>query len=135
MDKPHNEYLKMFYEGGIIGVCLFLFALLGTLINLIYVVRRSRPENWMASAAYMAWIGFILMAIVDNPLVYGNNFLHPLFMMVGAANAIQRRESSMHPGQPSEESGQGMVTNQAIAAGLESVGGSQRLRPKKIMLR
>ncbi len=88
MDKPHNEYLRMFYEGGMIGVAAFIFGLLGTLVNLIIIMRKTKEWNWPVCAAFMSWIGFILMAIVDNPLVYGNNFLHIAFFLVGAANGI-----------------------------------------------
>lgn len=88
IDKPHNEYLKMLYEGGFIGLSLFVFGMLGTLANLWWNLSKTGQTNWVTSAAIMGWLGFLLMAIVDNPLVYGNNFLHPLFMLVGAANGI-----------------------------------------------
>ena len=88
MDKPHNEYLKMLYEGGATGLSLFLLGMIGTLGNLWWNLAKTGQTNWVTSAAIMGWVGFILMAIVDNPLVYGNNFLHPLFMLVGAANGI-----------------------------------------------
>lgn len=94
MDKPHNEYLKMLYDTGYVGLAAFSIGLLGTLANLRRVLRQSDERNWAASAAYLGWIGFILMSIVDNPLVYGVNFLHPLFMMVGAANAIAAHQQA-----------------------------------------
>ncbi len=88
MDKPHNEYLKMLYDGGYIGLGLFVLGLVLTLANLYRILRATKNRNWATSAAIMGWIGLILMAIVDNPLVYGNNFMHPLFFLVGAANGI-----------------------------------------------
>lgn len=88
MDKPHNEYLRIFYEGGVVGLTAFLFGLIGTLIHLSLILYRTKRWNWPASAAFMAWIGFLLLAIVDNPLVYGNNFVHVVFFLVGAASGI-----------------------------------------------
>lgn len=88
MDKPHNEYLRMFYEGGVIGLGLFVFALIGTLINIIWILNQTKKWNWAPTAAFISWIGLILMAIVDNPLVYGNNFVHIAFFLVGASNGI-----------------------------------------------
>jgi len=90
MDKPHNEYLKMYFEGGYVGLSLFLLAITGTWLNIRRVLRQSKAEddNWPASAAYMGLFAFVTMAAVDNPLVYGNNFMHPLFALVGAANAL-----------------------------------------------
>lgn len=91
MDKPHNEYLRIFYEGGVLGLAAFLFGLIGTLIHLSLILYRTKQWNWPASAAFMAWIGFMLLAIVDNPLVYGNNFVHIVFFLVGAASGIEAR--------------------------------------------
>jgi O-antigen ligase len=88
MDKPHNEYLKMFFEGGLVGLATFVFGLVGTLANLIWILWKTGSSNWAASAGFMAWVGFILMSFFDNPLVYGNNILHPIFFLVGAANGI-----------------------------------------------
>ncbi len=88
MDKPHNEYLKILYEGGYLGLGFFALGIVATLINLYRILRSTRNRNWASSAAIMGFIGFILMAIVDNPLVYGNNFMHPVFFLVGAANGI-----------------------------------------------
>ena len=89
MDKPHNEYLKMFFEGGIFALALFLLALGGTWLNLVRLVRTADPAgNWPAIAAYLGLFGFALLATVDNPLVYGNNFLHPVFALIGAANGL-----------------------------------------------
>ena len=60
----------------------------------------------------MGWIGFILMAIVDNPLVYGNNFMHPLFFLVGAANGISMNILSQDSTNlPSDENGTRSVMN------------------------
>jgi len=88
MDKPHNEYLKVLYDGGYIGLGCFVLGLLSTLGNLTWNLYRTGMQNWATSAAIMGWVGFILMAVVDNPLVYGNNFTHPLFFLVGATNGI-----------------------------------------------
>lgn len=90
MDKPHNEYLKMLYDGGYVGLATFVFGLVGTLIYLSWKLKKDQRNNWANAAAFMAWWGFILMAVVDNPLVYGLNFLHPVFFLVGAAGGISR---------------------------------------------
>jgi hypothetical protein len=88
MDKPHNEYLKMFFEGGIIGLATYVLGLLGILANLYWCQWKTGDTNWVCAAAIMAWVSFILMSFVDNTSVYGGNFTHPLFFLVGAANGI-----------------------------------------------
>lgn len=104
MDKPHNEYLKTLFDTGYFGMGSFVLGLLGTWWNLARVVRRSQgPSAWVAQAAYMGHVGFILMAICDNPLVYATNFLDPLFVLIGAANALAARQvqAALPPIQPS----------------------------------
>jgi O-antigen ligase len=93
MDKPHNEYLKMFYEGGYVGLGSFLIGLFGTLAHISWKLAQDKRRNWANSAAFMGWWGFILIAVVDNPLVYGNNFMQPVFFIIGAANGIS---STLH---------------------------------------
>ena len=113
MDKPHNEYLKVFFDNGIVGLACFVFALAGTWWNLTSVMRESRElgiENWPAIAAYLGLGTFAMIAFVDNPLVLGNNFLHPVFAMIGAANAIlhnakRRAERTTHASVPLRQLG------------------------------
>ena len=94
MDKPHNEYIKMLFDGGVIGLVTFVFALLWTMWNLMRINRSaSFGANWPASAAYMSTAGFIMMAIFDNPLVCGVNYLHPTFALIGAANGIAAKQA------------------------------------------
>jgi O-antigen ligase len=88
IDKPHNEYLKTLFDGGYIGLSFFVLGLIGTLVRLSWMLAKDRTRNWATSAGIMGWWGLILIAIVDNPLVYGNNFVHPLFMLVGASCGI-----------------------------------------------
>ncbi len=91
MDKPHNEYLKCLYDGGYLGLGAFVLGLLSTLLNITRNLRKAGDRNWAASAAYMGWFSFIVMSVCDNPLVSGNNFLHPIFFLVGAANGITEK--------------------------------------------
>ncbi len=95
MDKPHNEYLRLSFEGGLVSLALFLIASLGTLWNLHHILATSPLNgNWPAAAAHMGFIAFLLLAFVDNPLVCGNNFMHPLFALIGAANGIHYAQQS-----------------------------------------
>lgn len=102
MDKPHNEYLKCLYDGGYLGLGAFVIGLFSTFLNITWNLRKAGARNWAASAAYMGWISFILMAVCDNPLVSGNNFLHPIFFLVGAANGITARLMKTEESPPME---------------------------------
>ena len=112
IDKPHNEYLRVLYDEGYIGIGFLALGLIGTLVHLSWILARDRRRNWATSAAIIGWWGFILISIVDNSLVYGNNFVHPLFMLVGAASGISSSlaESS---GQKIALQSQGRAENQS----------------------
>ena len=83
MDKPHDEFLRVFFDFGLIG--LMVFAL--TLVGLVAIGIRS----WKAGAGIAATaiplavvtvgIGF---ALTDNPLSY-SWFMIPAGTMIGIA--------------------------------------------------
>jgi hypothetical protein len=87
-DKPHNDYLKILIEQGAIGLSLFLLGVIGQVLNLR---RQIRPGHGLGaviqSAAQLGVIVFLLMAVTDNPIIYGVWFMHPLFVLLGASYA------------------------------------------------
>lgn len=86
--KPHNDYLRILLEQGAIGLLLFLFATFGQLISLWSKgFPEGHPTSTVRSAAFIGLIVLLLMAITDNPIVYGVWFMHPLFILIGASYA------------------------------------------------
>jgi O-antigen ligase len=67
MFAPHNDYLRLYYDGGLVGVCLFLGLVFSNLRRLV----RSASEHDYGLLMYLLIIAF---SITDN-FVY---FLYPL---------------------------------------------------------
>lgn len=92
MDKPHNDYLRVFYEGGGVGLALFLAALLWQLTELWLMVQADRERvNWPAAAAFLGFVSLAVSATTGNPIIYGIWFMNPLFAILGVAYSVDQR--------------------------------------------
>jgi O-antigen ligase len=60
---PHNEYIRFYYDGGIIGAVLLFAAILYVFRN---VIRETAKELRLYIVALM--IGFLIYSISDNTL-------------------------------------------------------------------
>lgn len=86
---PHNDYLRVWHDGGAIGLVLLMLAFSTWLVALtrqwVAAVREghgSRPD--LPFAAILALIGILLAAITDNGFVYGY-VMGPAGVLTGAA--------------------------------------------------
>lgn len=93
--KPHNDYLRILLEQGLVGLFLFLVGAVGQVIS---IWRRGFPrdgkEGAVRAAAFLGMFVLLLMAVTDNPIVYGVWFMHPLFILLGAAYSIPSKTRS-----------------------------------------
>jgi O-antigen ligase len=86
MYHPHNDYLRILLDQGIVGLSFFLVGVMGQLLSLWN--RRFSGSDHRAivrSAAFMGILVFLLAAATDNPITYGVWFMHPLFVLIGAS--------------------------------------------------
>jgi O-antigen ligase len=87
--KPHNDYLRILLEQGLVGLVLFLT---GAATQVISLWRRGFPrggkQGVVSAAAFAGMFVLLLMAVTDNPIVYGVWFMHPLFILLGAAYSM-----------------------------------------------
>ena len=92
---PHNDYLRVYHDLGIVGLSL-LVASLGTwLVVLWRDVRRHRDDEVAAqpvlqTAALGALLSLLLGMLTDNSLVYGF-VMAPTAVLVGAGLGAQNR--------------------------------------------
>ncbi len=80
ISHPHNDYLRIFHDFGLVGVCLFCG---GLIVILVRLLRRAiiidTPIHWSATLA----LGSALVAaITDNVVVY-DFVMYPVGLLVG----------------------------------------------------
>jgi hypothetical protein len=93
MTHPHNDYLRLGYEVGGVGMAVFLTVFLAQFVGLAVRVRRTTGVVRQAFVA--AWLGlaaFLVAACTDNPITYSLLFMDPIFALMGAAYAVSHSE-------------------------------------------
>jgi O-antigen ligase len=92
IDKPHNDYLRIIYEVGFVGLILFVAALVWQMFDLWKIARHDEsPVNWPATAAFLGIWSLAIFAVTDNPIIYHVLFMNPLFALLGVAYSIRYR--------------------------------------------
>jgi len=93
MVHPHNDYLRVAYELGGIGLLLLISVLLWQLWSLNRWIQRT--EGVLQQAFAGAWLGlaaFMIIALVDNPIIYTLHCMNPVFALMGAAYGVARED-------------------------------------------
>ncbi|WP_442511041.1 O-antigen ligase family protein [Novipirellula sp. SH528] len=107
MNHVQNDYLRVFYETGVVGFTIFVFVAIWQTISLFLRVRSSTglvQQTYLA--AWLGWLLFLINATTGNPISYNLWFMNPLFVLMGAAygvDALQRDESSPNTIDPSDD--------------------------------
>ena len=99
MAAPHNDYLRIGFEFGVVGLGIFLLVVAWQLVDLARWSRRSHGSVSRAfTASFLGFLVFLMAACTDNPLGYNIALGCPLFALIGAAHGVSRREahSSLH---------------------------------------
>ncbi len=88
----HNEYLRLWFAVGIIGLSAYIYAMIKLLRNLLgrNINSFSREMQW---SALMIFLGFALLAITDNPLS-SIIFSVPTFAIIAMALRSLEMETS-----------------------------------------
>ena len=90
--KVHNDYLRIFFEFGLVGFILFLILVSTQMIQLFRMVRREKAsENAASAAAFLAMCSWLLLSYTDNGILYGVHFTHLIFAIIGAAYGLERK--------------------------------------------
>jgi O-antigen ligase len=99
MAHPHNDYLRVFLELGVVGLAIFLLTLAWQLFDIrrriVRIPRDPQTRRYVYDPAQSAWVAawlglcaFLLTACTDNPLIYNIWFMNPLFAVIGAAYGL-----------------------------------------------
>jgi O-antigen ligase len=84
---PHNDYLRLWHDLGVVGLLLFVVSLVRWLGRLFIdwraATRHRHPLAPLKLAAALALFGLLLAAITDNAIIYPF-MMSPLGLLVGA---------------------------------------------------
>lgn len=93
MTLPHNDYLRIAFELGLLGLVVFVLAALTQMYSLRREMLTAKGVvRYGFAAALLGWCMFLIAACTDNPLVYAVWFTNPLFAVMGAAYGVATRE-------------------------------------------
>ncbi len=85
----HNEYLRVLYDGGAVGLVLFIYANLSLLFWLGKTRRNENSVVRLYSALGVAlMVAYLLVALTDNPLDYYLLFTQYVFFALGVCFAL-----------------------------------------------
>lgn len=86
--EPHNDFLRVYFDAGLIGLALFLWALLALFTATAKRARRAPTQIEAAPhlSALLALVVFVFGCLTDNPLVYPF-VVAPLAVIVGISLA------------------------------------------------
>jgi O-antigen ligase len=89
--QPHNEYLRVLHDDGLIGLVLFMLGCLLVLIRIVErIARTDQPIHW---AALFALSATLAAASTDNVLVYPFVLL-PASVLIGLSLGLPRERSA-----------------------------------------
>jgi hypothetical protein len=91
----HNEYLRVLYDGGAVGLLLFILANLSLLRWLGKIRRNEHSAGRTYSATGVALLlAYLVVALTDNPLDYYLLFTQYVFFVLGVCVAMSRETST-----------------------------------------
>ncbi|MHB1168919.1 MAG: O-antigen ligase family protein [Longimicrobiales bacterium] len=91
---PHNDYLRIFHDYGAIGLSLLLAIAAAGLLSLRKLYRKSESlqTRELALAAFLTWLGYLMVAVTDNIVVYVSFFTQNMFLLIAMAHAASVHE-------------------------------------------
>ena len=98
LEHPHNEYIRLLYDLGLVGLALFVASWLFRLLVHWRSWTNTAPPAALAQRSLVAFIGtaYVLLGMVtDNFLVYFF-IMGPLAIMLAMADSTRRAQTSAH---------------------------------------
>lgn len=94
MHHVHNDYLRIGFEFGLIGLGLFILAILWQLGTLYFCIARSEGVVRTAyMTTWMAFWGLLITSATDNTIVYNVFYTNLLFLILGAGYGVSLAEN------------------------------------------
>jgi O-antigen ligase len=81
---PHNEFIRIYCESGVVGSVLFWTMFVGAGLRGFRAYRRG--NNPLGGMAALAVVALILFSLSDNATIYTSVFMAPLALILGVAD-------------------------------------------------
>ncbi|MBN1391369.1 MAG: O-antigen ligase family protein [Sedimentisphaerales bacterium] len=86
---PHNEYIRIVFEYGIVGIVLFAIPVLWILYRCHRLASSSSPDiRWLNRVSAGGIVAMLLLSITGNALMYAPFFGNMLFLTIGCAFSV-----------------------------------------------
>lgn len=85
LSDPLNDYLRVFYDYGLIGSTLYWLFFLNLWLRMAidFLGFRGQTRSRISSQGFLALSGFFIISITDNPVLYSSQYMFPLFWLLG----------------------------------------------------
>ena len=92
---PHNDWLRVRFNYGWLGVMLYILAIVCQIFHLCRLMRMPNPRlRALVAAATTCFVPYVLVMFTDNVLIYCQAFTVPALAIIGASYAAARRTRS-----------------------------------------
>jgi O-antigen ligase len=92
MQSPHNEYIRIVFESGFIGLGLFLLAMIRQIADLRHRICCDKGTVRTAFVAvYLGLVIALVTSLTDNTFLYTMRYMSPLFVLLGAAYSVEHQ--------------------------------------------
>lgn len=90
--EPHNEYLRVGCDTGLVGSLLLWGALVLLTIRSIAALRDHSRARWTHQAALQLTFAVALLGVTDNPLTTAVPLMIPTALVIGWSSKIRQEE-------------------------------------------
>lgn len=98
--EPHNEYLRVWCDSGLIGSLLF-WGFIVSCVGESFRARRRARRSWASDAGLQVGLSMMLLAVTDNPTTTTFPFWLPALLILGWSTAESSSDDPQGWGQNS----------------------------------
>jgi len=93
LTHPHNDWLRLLYDYGLVGSSVFAFCLVAQVIHLLKGAKRTFGESRvLLYAGASSFLPFVLLMFTDNIILYAAFFGNLQFTIIGLVYAAQKTQ-------------------------------------------
>ncbi len=91
LKHPHNDWLRLLYDYGLVGVSIFVICIVIQVVHLLKRAKRTSGESRiLLYAGASSFLPFVLLMFADNIILYAAFFGNLQFTILGLAYAAHK---------------------------------------------